>query len=199
MVKSDAGACACTYFAGVLYAENKNWYDYHLRRNSINVLSSNILNPKNFDISYPWRSTSCCFDILLWHYCTFISVRSSWLVWRYRASIANGIIIFIIRINFINLAYMPLCCSCSLIFSVNIFSKCNFLISFMLLELQWCSQIYFTCSRTSYISSYLCQDSIPHLGHLFVSLHLKYWPSDCSALHSSLLDDCWNYLHGLMD
>ena len=37
MVKSDAGACAYKYFAGVLYAENKNWYDYHLRRNSIDV------------------------------------------------------------------------------------------------------------------------------------------------------------------
>ena len=133
MVKSDVRACACTYFAGLLYAETKIAMIIIYVVIRLMYSSSNILNPKNFDISYPWRSTSCCFDILLWHYCTFISVRSSWLVWRYRASIANGIIIFIIRINFINLAYMPICCSCSLIFSVNIFSKCNFVIIFMLL------------------------------------------------------------------
>ena len=67
MVKSDAGACACTYFAGVLYAENRNGYDYHLRRNSINVLPSHqtflILRTLTFhtlDDRPAVGLTSCC-------------------------------------------------------------------------------------------------------------------------------------------
>ena len=62
MVKSDAGACACTNFAGVLYAENKNWYDYHLRRNSINV-SFLILRTLTFHTLADRPAaglTSCC-------------------------------------------------------------------------------------------------------------------------------------------